>query len=50
MKKTLVYTLVLCFGLGVCLAGCGGTEKKPTTPTKTGTSETTKTPPEKAPK
>jgi len=47
MKKTLVYMLVLWFGLGVCLVGCGGGEKKPTTPTKTPTSETTKTPAEK---
>ncbi len=45
MKKTLVYMLVLCFGM--CVIGCGGGEKKPTTPTKTPASDTTKTPAEK---
>ena len=46
MKKTLVYMLVLCFG--VCVLGCGGGEKKPAgTGTKTPASDTTKTPAEK---
>jgi len=46
MKKTLVYMLVLCFGL--CVIGCSGGEKKPAgTGTKTPASDTTKTPAEK---
>jgi hypothetical protein len=44
MKKTLVYMLVLCFGL--CVIGCGGGDKKPAG-TKTPASDTTKTPAEK---
>ena len=45
MKKTLVYMLVLCFGL--CVIGCGGEKKPAGTGTKTPASDTTKTPAEK---
>ncbi len=48
MKKSLIYMLVLCFG--VCVLGCGGGEKK-TTGTKAAPTDTkTTTPGEKAPK